>query len=423
MNQTKNYWVFDWLLENQITSLEEAARFLPKYRVLSTLQQRAEQATQIEKSGIANDSGPSIIAGAGVDLSGGGMVCPSPSCMRMQVDKLLRRVWHYFDTVVVNDVLTPLLTDEWNGSKQELIDEILQQFAPLLYLQEIGANDFVEFRPKNPCVEHWEDLARLEGLSALLDSRDQLISSLIGNARFSKRADSADPLYEMECLDAGVTITMIARGMEDQQVKVCLANRLFTEYMVDLVADVSAARECELPLGSAQAFVGRMLRMSRPTSIADVVFQLELPVIDGIPTAELMAIRRDESEYFLNFRNALRRAAQERLDVHPGDPSPSIANEIRLDIIEPELERIRLQLGTAERSLAKKGSAGIFLAALATTCGLLSGAAAPLAISAGVVAALGVVGPAASKHLDDQRQSSLSDMYFLWKAVGHAHAP
>jgi len=80
--------------------------------------------------------------------------------------------------------------------------------------------------------------------------------------------------------------------------------------MVDLVADVLAARQWQLPLGSAQAFVGRMLQMSRPASVADVIFQLDLPIIEEIPAADLIAIRRDQSEYFSNFRNALRRAAK-----------------------------------------------------------------------------------------------------------------
>jgi hypothetical protein len=351
------------------------------------------------------------------------MVCPAPSCMRLQVDKLLRHVWHYFDTVVVDDVLTPLLSDEWHGTKKDLIREILPQLAPLFYLKEIGATELVEFRSKSRCVEHWEDHARDEGLEVLLGSKPKLMSDLIAGARFSGRNAGDGTLYEMECLDAGVTLKMFLTEKNKEQAKVHLASEVLKEYMVDLVADVFAARQWQLPLGSAQAFVGRMLQMSRPASVADVIFQLDLPVIEEIPAADLIAIRRDQSECFANFRNALRRAAKERLDIHPSDSSATVAEAIRMDVIEPELEKIRVRLGTAERSLAKKGSVGVFLGALATTCGLLSGVAAPLAVSAGVVAALGVVGPAASKHIDDQGASSLSDMYFLWKAVDHAHAP
>jgi len=421
MREAEGYWVFDWLRENSIVSLAEATAFLPKYRVLSGLQQRAELAAQEQAGRVVGRTGPSIIAGMGMDLSGGRMVCPSPSCMREQVDKLLKHVWHYFDAVVVDDVLTPLLSEKWGGSKKGLVRAILAQLAPLLYIEEIGAAEFVRFRAKSRCVEHWEQHAVEEGLQVLLDARAQLVGGLIAGAKFRVRRHGDQDVYEMECADSEVGVFTAVGDKDEYQAKTFLAGQVFAEYMVDLVADVSASRECRLPLGSAQAFVGRMLQMSRPVSVADVIFQLDLPVIEGVPTAALVAIRRDESEYFSSFRNALSRAARERLELCPGHASAAIADEIRADVIEPELEKIRLRLATAESSLAKKSSAGIFLGALATTCGLLSGVVPALALSAGVVETIGVVGPAASKHIDEQRETSLSDMYFLWKAMAHAH--
>src|SRR5256885_16777712 len=109
------YWVFDWLEENHLITIEDVAAFLPKYRVLDTLQLRAHGSSERELP-LPTDR-PAIVAAMGLDLTGGGIVCPSPSCLRRQVDKLLRHVWHYFDWVVADDVLTPLLTEEREGSK------------------------------------------------------------------------------------------------------------------------------------------------------------------------------------------------------------------------------------------------------------------------------------------------------------------
>jgi hypothetical protein len=415
----KRYWVLEWLRENCITSLDEAAALLPKYRVLDSLQQRAEDAIAgPEKILIPT---PSIVAGTGVDLWGGRIVCPSPSCMRNQVDRLFKHLWHYFDTIVVDDVLTRLLSQKWDGSKKELIDEILQQLTPLLYLEEIKGSDFVEFRPKHRCVvEHWEQHANEVGLGTLVDSKDQLLANLIESAEFSRETEGGRTWYNMTLPDAEITITS-AKEQDEKRAQLSLANTFLRESMADLIADVLAASEHGLPLGSVQGFQARMLQMSRPMAVADVVFQLQLPVLEGISTADLIAIRRDQSEYFLNFRNALTRAAQERLKLQPTGSSVEVAEEIRADVIEPELENIRMRLASAERSLVKKTAAATFLGAVATTCGLLACVATPLAISAGVAATLGTVGPAVSKHVDEEREVSLSNMYFLWKAIGHAH--
>jgi hypothetical protein len=349
------------------------------------------------------------------------MVCPSPSCMRKQVDELFKHMWHYFDTAVVDDVLTPLLTEKWSGSKKELIEEILRNLAPLLYLEEIKCVDFVEFAPKDRCYAHWEQHAREQGLEQLLDSKDKLIDSLIAGAQFSCETEGSERLYSMHCPDAGIAMSIFLEKREEKEARQYLANKLFTDYMVDLIADVAAAGEYELPLGSVLGFQGRLLQMSRPVSVADVMFNLQLPVLEGIPTADLINIRRDEAPYFLNFRNALRRATEERLKLNSSDSGLTIAEEIQADIIEPQLEKIRANLAAAERSLVKKTSVGIFLGAVGTTCGLLSGILPAMAIGAGVASALGTTGVAASKYLDDQKEVSLNDMYFLWKATEHAH--
>ena len=59
------------------------------------------------------------------------------------------------------------------------------------------------------------------------------------------------------------------------------------------------------------------------------------------------------------------------------------------------------------------------MGALATTCGLLAGAPPPVALAAGVTAAVTLVGSAASKYLDDKTEVSLKGMYFLWRAEEH----
>ena len=49
--------------------------------------------------------------------------------------------------------------------------------------------------------------------------------------------------------------------------------------------------------------------------------------------------------------------------------------------------------------MAKKSAVGVFLGALATTCGLICGVPASIAVSAGVAATLGMTQSAANKYL------------------------
>jgi hypothetical protein len=415
------YWVLQWLQDHHITSLQEANDLLPKYKVLDTLRQRATDFAAASQEPTV-EGGPLILAGTGVDLWGGRMVCPGPSCLRNQVDTLLKHVWHYFDKVVVDDVLTPLLIEDWSGSKKDLIHRILHQLAPLLYLAEIGASDYVEFRPKNRCNAHWMRHAEEQGLTHLIESKDQLIADLISGAVFDRQTKpDGSVVYSMNCLDAGVGVSVLAEGRPEQELQAWLGEIVFQEYMIDLTADISAARGHGLPLGSVLAFPGRLLQMSRPASVADVVFQLQLPVLEGIPTRDLIAIRQKESEYFENFRTALRRAAQERISLVPSATSAAIADQVKTDIVDPELAKIKTRLAASESSLVRKVGVGLFLGAVATTCGILFPLSPAAALSAGTGTALTATAAAALKHLDTKEEVSLSDMYFLWKAAGHAH--
>ena len=418
VNDARKYWALEFLEENDLTSIKQAAAFLPSYGALKTLRRRAEEAASRQKN-VPGEMGLSILAGSGVDLSGGGLACPSPSCIRAQVDVLFKHVWHYFDNVVVNDVLTPLLTEDWHGSNKSLFEAILRQFSPLIYLNEIGGAEFVRFVPKSLCYKHRETHAQEQGLGRVIDAKDGLIASMMRDASFSFLTEDETKFVLMHLGEVAVEAKVGNRSA--QIAKMDLASEVFNDHLVELTSDVAAAHQYDLPLGLVQSISGQMLQMSRPTSVADVVFQLELPVLDGISTIDLIRIRREQSEYFSSFRNALTRAARDRLNLHPADSSDVAAEQIRTDVIEPELEKIRQRLASAERSLAKKTSIGLLLGALTTTCGLLFGAPTPLAGSAGVAAVVGITGTAASKHIDEVREVSLNDMYFLWKAIGHSH--
>jgi hypothetical protein len=115
--------------------------------------------------------------------------------MRAQVDKLLTRVWHYFDTVVVRDVLTPCLLE---GRSENIIGTFLTHLPPILYLREIGAEDLVEFIPKRDF--HREDLEKhaiREGLASAFDSAGALMDCIRKTSTFGSSDDDGIPEYWM----------------------------------------------------------------------------------------------------------------------------------------------------------------------------------------------------------------------------------
>jgi hypothetical protein len=91
--QRERFWVFDWLDDHNITSTAEALELLPKYRVIDNLRMRVEEWRK-RHSVAAHRNVLSLAAGTGIDLTGGDQVCPSPHCMRRQVDRLFKRAWH-----------------------------------------------------------------------------------------------------------------------------------------------------------------------------------------------------------------------------------------------------------------------------------------------------------------------------------------
>jgi hypothetical protein len=55
------------------------------------------------------------------------------------------------------------------------------------------------------------------------------------------------------------------------------------------------------------------------------------------------------------------------------------------------------------------------------TCGLLAGAPTPVAVGAGVAVASAAVGTGSAKLVDERSEVTMSDMYFLWKALKHGN--
>ncbi|MGH9928413.1 MAG: hypothetical protein ACREA9_04190 [Pyrinomonadaceae bacterium] len=139
-----------------------------------------------------------------------------------------------------------------------------------------------------------------------------------------------------------------------------------------------------------------------------------------MPVRELVAIRLAEGDSFAAFRAALTKAAQDMMNNNQGVSSQGVAKSAVDDVVRPELARIELKLRAAKRALTRKTAVSLVLGALATKCGLLLGVGSAAAEVAGIGAFIAGSGTAGSKYIEEKQTIELSDMYFLWKALGHA---
>ncbi len=98
------YWVYTLLDSNRIRTIDELDFGLASADFIDDLKQSAELVIESWRVSSAETRPLSLIAGAGIDLSGR-LDCNATDCRRAQVDRLFRRAWHYFPTIVARDAI------------------------------------------------------------------------------------------------------------------------------------------------------------------------------------------------------------------------------------------------------------------------------------------------------------------------------
>ena len=423
MKNQDRFWVYDWLDTHGVDSVSKAKKVLASRSIVDKIPDFAEGARS-RKSSARDDF--SIVAGRGLDLSGH-LDCNSSACRLRQVDDLFRHAWHYFDHIVVADAMSHEISTHWDAPLAARKTWLLSHIEVLLHLRRIGAEHLVIFREKPPpCELHWEKHATEVGLERILSGRDRLLDKMLRDARVEIKEGvngSLDFVFVHPKFEHTVWGSIEFVELPDRSettVRKAVATAVLRRYTAHLSSDVATSKKTDLPLGSTIWLHGNLLR--QPTtrvSVDDVAFAINLPVLNGVPLKTLLKIRSDERDAFVRFRHGLRQAITERLKAATKTQADKLASEVRRDVIDPALENIRQRLASAERMLAKKTAVGVTLGGLMTICGLLSGIGAPLATAAGVGTLINIAGAAGVKDIEERRDVSLSDMYFLWKALQH----
>ena len=414
----EKFWLYDWIDTFEVKDRNQATRLLNDPGIVRGLRKRAMD-VPFTTDLVAPSDAPTIVAGQAIDLSGQ-LDCLHWDCLKKQVDNLFSHVWHYFDRIVVvgpsahgfSRLLEP-------DPSPNAIEKLLTYVELLLYIRKIGAEKLLLFRQKRPpCEHHFDDHMREVGLDPISMLSNQRIAQFTNRAKISVEPhdDHLDYTFIHPDFEHTVWGSIEMRNSESQLHAVTAS--VMKKYLSSLSSDIYTSHVLNSPLGSTINFHGQLLNTIKDgLHEGEVAFNLQLPVLEGIPPEILIKIRNDQQPHFEKFRQSLRLAIKERLNVLERSNATAIAEEIRKDVIIPALSDIEVRLNGARDSVTKKAGLSIILGTLSTTFGLLS--ANPVAIGAGVTAAVGGTLAAGQKYIEEKRDVTLSDMYFLWQASPH----
>jgi hypothetical protein len=418
---SKGYWLEDWIDQQGVSSKSRAERLLRDPVIRRDLLERAISATPEAKTPDAENQ-MTIVAGRAIDLSGE-LDCSDPKCIRKEVDLLFSKVLHYFDKVIVagpNPRAFASLLDSPNlNGDSYVIGHILN----FLYLREIGARDFLIFRSKpDLCEEHTRETLQTAGIPNIFLETKRLIRKISKEADFGieKVGSMVAILFDHPLFDHPLVSLRDHKAIRvSRNPKYQATAELVWLHLAALASDITAGRIWGAPLGSTLRFHRLLIEpIVGKNQTEEIAFHLELPILRGLDAKTLVRLRRDEQPHFEKFRAALRKAINDRTKVSPGSRSEAIAEEIRNDVIEPSLATLRTRLKAARAALVKKSAVDLSLAALPVVFGLYAGNPILAAFSAlASPYAIKHLTEASSKYIDERKEITMSDTYFLFQAA------
>jgi len=419
------YWVYAWLDSCRIGTIDELKGRLASADAIDDLKQAAELVVESWRASSVEARPLSLIAGAGIDLSGR-LDCNAPDCRRAQVDRLFRRAWHYFQTIVARDAIAEDLVVHKNCPDEELRERLLPHFETVLMVRELGADALVEFLPRVPaCFEHWRQHAREAGIEDIAERETEIVDQLLRETSISLRRESDHVLCTMNNPDFSHTqwkdfSLEEIRGKTEEQIKREALGRVARKFLVHLSADVNTARHYGGSFGSTIPMFQKLLA-NRSERVSNVAFEVDLPALDGLSTAQLIEVRLEYRDTFTRFRKRLGSFLEEC--VRQGITEPvEIRAKLKADLIDEELEDLKLNLQRAEESLSRKSIYALSLGSLVAIIGVTTGIVTP-PIAYGLVATVSAasLSPGVSKYVDDMVKIKSDDMYFLLQAESHRH--
>jgi hypothetical protein len=419
------YWVYTWLDSRRIRTIDELDATLASVGAIDDLKDSAELVIESWRISSVEPRPLSLIAGAGIDLSGR-LDCNATDCRRAQVDRLFRRAWHYFPTIVARDAIVEDLIAHKKCPDAELRERLLPHFETALMVRELGADALVEFLPRVPaCFEHWRQHAKEAGIEDIAEREAEIVDQLLPGTSFALQREDNGVLCTMNNPDFSHTQWAHfpqeeIRGKSEEQIKRDALQRVARMFLVHLTADVNAAKKYGGALGSTIPMFQKLLA-NRSEKVSNVAFAFDLPTLEGLSTAQLIEVRLKYEDTFTRFRKRVGSFLEECVRQRVTRPA-DIRAKLKADLIDGELEELKSNLKRAQESLKRKSTYALGLGSLVVTIGVTTGIITPpLAFGLAATVSATSLSPGVSKYVDDMVKIKSDDMYFLMQAEAHRH--
>lgn len=406
------HWLYQWIDEEGIKTPGNYIKAIRKRGSFDRLRELSNEVYRGPSSQKGNAS-TSVIASRKLDFSGA-VSCSHFNCMRPLVDDVLGRVWHYFDTVVIDE--KPLDHILLSGDD---VRDLLQLVKLFLYFRNIGAEKYLSFTSKvsGLCTEHFREHAEERHLNLdVLDDEEferDVVRNLTSAGVFSEWFGEDVWHYEIQHPLFGQLTGRVAHSDPSHRPShEDIARSAFGKCCAALISDVSASRSLGLPLldSTESTWVPE-------TKVPDdriVALNMRLPVLANVPIKEVLRYRDENQAKFVKFRRTLREAMKEQIEKSGTDSPQAIADEVVASRIKPGLAEIEDGLAGIRKTLQRKISANIALTGAAVSVGAIEHV--PLVLTATAAAAAGSVYQVISSNADSKKLAEDSDWYFLWKA-------
>jgi hypothetical protein len=427
------YWFAEWLQRNRVRHEASLRKVFARRQGLASLLEAAPP--PIVHVSTEPPQLVELTGGKGIDLTGK-LGCRHIDCIEKELDELFHHAWHYFDRILLPDQALYRVVDFNQHKDTDALVAGLSSFIKVLQLLEkVGGDKLVVFEARTPgCTEHFHQHAQDAGIDQALANTNDFLKELITTGKMSwnlreekghmhlgyRLVHQAFVHYEW-----GSLCSLQAPLPEEREaIRRAVAESVLRKYTAELCADALSARRRRTPLGATIPCYRRLLATHPSVQVEDVAFELHLPIAKEIPVSSLIKLRKDEADAFERFQVALRTAVKDRLATASSSNAKDLAREIKRDVIDPELRKIREKLKASRSLTVKSAGTGMALGVAAATVGLLTPLHAnPIGTGLVVGGAITLGASSLKKAVDDylavKREVSLSDMYFLWQAHRH----